>query len=117
VPSDDYNERLVQRISARLAGRDDVEAMAKMGGTTFMVDGKVCVRAHQGELMARCRPALTDALLARPGVRRFEMKGRANMKGWLLVDRSATEADADLAFWIDGALEAVSAAESKARKK
>jgi hypothetical protein len=44
------------------------------------------------------------------------MKGRTNMKGWLLLDRSATEADADLATWIDGALEAVAAAESKARK-
>jgi hypothetical protein len=116
LSSNDYNELLVRRISARLAGRDGVEALAKMGGTTFMVDGKVCVRAHQGELMARCKPTLTESLLARPGVRRFEMKGRTNMKGWLLIDRSATEADADLDFWVQGALDAVAGAEPKARK-
>jgi hypothetical protein len=93
----------------RLAERDDVVELDKMGGVTFMVGGKVCVRAHRGELMARCRPAMTEQLLSAPGVRRFEMKGRTNMKGWLLIAPAATDTDADLGAWIDIALEALAA--------
>jgi hypothetical protein len=82
-----------------------------MGGTTFLLDGKVCVRDHRGELMARCRPELTDQLLAKPGVRRFEMTGKREMKGWLIVEPGA--ADEALAFWIETALDACAAAKSR----
>ena len=57
------------------------------------------MRDHRGELMARCRPELTDQLLAKPGVRRFEMTGKRAMKGWLIIEPGA--ADAELGFWIE----------------
>lgn len=99
-----YGVSFAERIRAALANRTGVTEQRKMGGTTFLVDGKVCVRDHRGELMARCRPSLTDELLVRPGVRRFEMAGKRGMKGWLVIEPGAAESE--LEFWIQTALEA-----------
>jgi hypothetical protein len=107
VTSETSREALTAKIRAALAGRSGVTEQRKMGGTTFLVDGKVCVRDHRGELMARCRPELTDQLLAKPGVRRFEMTGKREMKGWLIIEPGA--ADAELGFWIETALGACAA--------
>lgn len=114
MPSETYEEAFAGRIRAALASRTDVTEQRKMGGITFLVDGKVCVRDHRGELMARCRPELTDTLLARPGVRRFEMSGKREMKGWLVIEPDA--ADSELEFWIEIALEACAEA-GKSRRR
>lgn len=114
MTSETYGEPFAGRIRAALAGRTDVTEQRKMGGTTFLVDGKVCVRDHRGELMARCRPELTDELLTRPGVRRFEVAGKREMKGWLVIEPGAAEAELD--FWIRTALEACAAA-GKSRRR
>ena len=106
-------EVLAAKIRAALACRPGVTEQRKMGGTTFLLDGKVCVRAHRGELMARCRPELTDQLLTKPGVRRFEMTGKREMKGWLVIAPDA--ADAEFEIWIETALEACAAAEESRR--
>lgn len=107
-------DSLAAKIRAALAGRPGVTEQRKMGGTTFLLDGKVCVRAHCGELMARCRPELTDRLLAKAGARRFEMTGKREMKGWLLIEPES--ADAEFQFWIETALEACAAAEKSRRR-
>ena len=111
MTSEFYGEALAGKIRAALGGRPGVTEQRKMGGTTFLLDGKVCVRDHRGELMARCRPELIDQLLAKPGVRRFEMTGKREMKGWLIIEPGA--ADAELGFWIETALEACAAAKPR----
>ena len=45
----------------------------------------------------------TAALVAEPGVGRMEMGGRG-MDGWLRVDSSAVEDDADLRRWVEHGL-------------
>jgi hypothetical protein len=61
----------------------DVKEQQKMGGISFMVNGKMRIRAHtDNEMMLRCEPEITDELLLKKGVRRFEMKGKNNMKVW-----------------------------------
>lgn len=108
MTSETCQEALAAKIRAALACRPGVTEQRKMGGTTFLLDGQVCVRDHRGELMARCRPELTDQLLAKAGVRRFEMTGKREMKGWLIIEPEA--ADAEFEFWIETALEACAAA-------
>jgi hypothetical protein len=105
-----YSEPLANRIRHALSGVPDVEEQEKMGGVSFLVNGKVCVRAHRdGSMMVRCRPDLTDELLAQSGVKRFEMKGKTAMKGWLLVGAERARSDQDLDYWIGIAREAVQA--------
>lgn len=110
-------EDLAGRIRSALAGRDGVSEQRKMGGTTFLIDGKVCVRAHRdGELFVRCRPERTDELLLRPGARRLEMKGKPDMKGWLLIEPSGFAADAEFGFWMEIGLQACAEATRAKRR-
>lgn len=52
------------------------------------------------DLMVRVGPDNTDAALARPGARVFDMTGRP-MPGWILVDGTALKEDDVLNEWID----------------
>jgi hypothetical protein len=47
------------------------------GGLAFLTYGNMTVGVHGDELIARIEPEGTDAALAEPGVRRFDITGRA----------------------------------------
>jgi TfoX N-terminal domain len=112
-----YNEQLAGRIREALAGTTGVEEQAKMGGISFMVAGKMCVRAHSnGEMMLRCDPARTEELLLKKGAARFEMKGKPAMKGWLLVGTEGTRNKKDFDNWIGIALSYTEKIASKKKK-
>lgn len=82
------------------------EEVQKMGGLSFMINGKVCLRAHSnGELMVRCEPDRTDELLTKKGAVRFVMKGKPLMKGWLLISPEGLADKENLDFWVDIALD------------
>jgi hypothetical protein len=49
--------------------------------------------------MVRVEPADTDALVARPHARRFEMRGR-EMDGWLRVDDEGVKTKRRLEPWV-----------------
>jgi hypothetical protein len=49
--------------------------------------------------MVRVAPEETDALLAEPHARPFEMRGR-EMQGWLRVDSEGVETGDQLAPWV-----------------
>ena len=100
-----YNEALGDRVRAALSGESDIEERLKMGGLSFMRSGKVCVRVQDDDLLVRCRPEMTDALLAEPGARRYEMKNKPDMRGWILVGREGTNSPDGLDFWIRTALD------------
>lgn len=101
-----YDEHLADRIRAALAHIPAVEEQRKMGGISFMVNGKMCVRAApQKEMMLRCEPGRTDELLAKEGVRRFEMKGKTNMQGWLLISQEALQSQGSFDYWMSVALD------------
>ena len=81
-----YDEDLANRIRELLAGEPDVTEKTMFGGLAFLVGGNMAVAASgQGGLMVRVDPEATDALVAKPHARPFEMRGRA-MRGWLRVD-------------------------------
>src|SRR5688572_9787053 len=91
-----YDEALANEIREALAARGvTATEKAMFGGLAFLVGGHMAVAASgQGGLMVRCDPDETATLVAEPGARPFEMRGR-EMRGWLRVDT------ADVGPWVD----------------
>ncbi len=95
-----YDEDLVNRIRELVADEPDVTEKRMFGGLAFLVDEKMSVAASgQGGLMVRIDPEDTDALLAKPHARPFEMRGR-EMRGWLRVDPEGLRTKRQLAPWV-----------------
>ncbi|MBF4765060.1 TfoX/Sxy family protein [Nocardioides islandensis] len=95
-----YDEDLADRIRAEVAGEKNLTEMKMFGGLAFLIGGHMAVAASgQGGLMLRCDPGETETLLAEPGAREFEMRGKG-MAGWLRVDADAVEDDDVLATWV-----------------
>ena len=95
-----YDEELADRIRELVAGEPDVTEREMFGGLAFLVGGNMAVAASgQGGLMVRVDPEDTDALLATPHARPFEMRGR-EMRGWLRVDPEGAGATRELAPWV-----------------
>lgn len=95
-----YDEDLANRIRELVAGESDVTEKRMFGGLAFLVGGNMSVAARgQGGLMVRIDPEDTDALLAKPHARPFEMRGR-EMQGWLRVDAEGLRTTRQLAPWV-----------------
>jgi TfoX/Sxy family transcriptional regulator of competence genes len=95
-----YDEDLASRIRELVAGEPDVTEQRMFGGLSFLVGGNMSVAASgQGGLMVRIDPEDTDALLAKPHARPFEMRGR-EMQGWLRVDPDGLRTKRQLAPWV-----------------
>lgn len=94
-----YEERLVNYIRESLAHLPQVEEVEKMGGLTFMVQDKMCIRVRESELLCRIAPNAYDTALERKGCHEWIYKGKP-MKGWVVVDKTGTETKADFDHWI-----------------
>jgi len=95
-----YDEDLANRIRELIAAGDGVTEKKMFGGLAFLVGGNMAVAASgQGGLLVRCDPEETDALIAEPHARRFEMRGR-EMDGWLRVDEEAVTDRRGLERWV-----------------
>jgi TfoX N-terminal domain len=95
-----YNEDLANRIRELVAAEPDVTEQRMFGGLAFLIGGNMSVAASgQGGLMVRVDPGDSDALLTKPHVRPFEMRGRA-MRGWLRVDPEGLRTKRQLGPWV-----------------
>jgi TfoX/Sxy family transcriptional regulator of competence genes len=95
-----YDEDLANRIRELIAGEAKVTEQQMFGGLAFLIGGNMSVAASgQGGLMVRVDPEATEALLARPHTRPFEMRGRA-MQGWLRVDPEGVRTKRQLEPWV-----------------
>ena len=95
-----YDEELADRIRELLATDHDVVEKKMFGGLAFLIGGHMSVSASgRGGLLLRCDPEETDALISRPHVGRFAMRGR-EMDGWLRVDAEAIETPEELERWV-----------------
>jgi TfoX/Sxy family transcriptional regulator of competence genes len=95
-----YDEDLANRVRELVAGEPDLTEQRMFGGLAFLVGGNMSVAASgQGGLMVRVDPEDTDALLAKPQTRPFEMRGR-EMRGWLRVDPQGLRTKRQLAPWV-----------------
>ena len=100
-----HDEKLANRIREALGNISAVEEQQKMGGISFMVHDKMCVRVFNDEIMLRCEPGRTDELLTKKGARRFEMKGKPMMKGWLMISAEGIKTKKDFDYWMKIALD------------
>jgi hypothetical protein len=83
-----------------MAAEPGVTEKRMFGGLAFLVGGNMSVAASgQGGLMVRVEPDDTDALVAKPHARRFEMRGR-EMQGWLRVDADGVGTKRELEPWV-----------------
>jgi len=95
-----YDEDFANRIRELLRDEDGLTEKAMFGGLAFMLRGNLAVGiSNGGELMVRVGPEGTDAALARPHTRLFDMTGRP-MKGWILVAREGLRTKRQLAPWV-----------------
>ena len=96
-----YDEDLANRIRELIAAEPDVTEQRMFGGLAFLVGGHMSVAAsRQGGLMVRVDPDETEALLAKPHARPFEMRGRA-LDGWLRVDAEGVRTKRQLEPWVE----------------
>ncbi|MDC0766993.1 TfoX/Sxy family protein [Streptomyces sp. HD] len=95
-----YDEGLAQRVRERLGADSGVSEKQMFGGIAFLLHGNMAVGVSGDDLMVRVGPDGTDAALARPGTRIFDMTGRP-MRGWILVAGDSLMDDAVLGAWID----------------
>jgi len=94
-----YDEDLANRIRELIASEDGYTEQKMFGGIGFMIDGHMAVGVSgEGGLMIHCSKEETEALLAKPGARPFEMRGR-EMKGWLRVDAESVSTTRALEPW------------------
>jgi TfoX/Sxy family transcriptional regulator of competence genes len=95
-----YDEHLATRIRALIAHDPDVSEQRMFGGLGFLIGGNLAVAASgQGGLMVRVEPDETEALVAEPHARPFEMRGRP-MDGWLRVDDDGLQTQEQLEPWV-----------------
>jgi hypothetical protein len=96
-----FDERLATRIRSRLGKRAGLTEKKMFGGLAFLIRGNMCCGVHGDEMIVRLAAEETDAALAKPGARIFDLSGGRPMKGWILVGGTALASDASLGKWID----------------
>jgi len=111
-----YNEQLTKRVRQLLADVPKVEEKVMMRGVLFMVDGKMCTSTGDDELMCRVDHALHDSLIAQPGCRTMEMKGKP-FRGYVMVHEDVLKTKKQLQYWVGLALDFNKKAKASPKKK
>jgi TfoX/Sxy family transcriptional regulator of competence genes len=95
-----YDESLADRVRELIAGNEAFTEQKMFGGLAFLIGGNMAVAVSgQGGLMVRVDRDDTEALLAKPHARPFEMRGR-EMKGWVRVDPEGVRTKRQLEPWV-----------------
>jgi hypothetical protein len=95
-----YDVELANRIREVIKGEPGLSENRMFGGLAFLIDENMAVSASsQGGLLMRIDPTLTETLVSKPHVRRYEMRGR-EMDGWLRVAAAVLETDDELRRWV-----------------
>ncbi len=105
-----FNEYLADRVRQRMSSLDDVFEKKMMGGLIFMVNEKMCVgvdidkKTNEDRLMVRVGKLAYEDLLGKNGSRLMDFTGKP-MRGFLFISPDGFDAEEDLDFWIEKALE------------
>jgi len=100
-----YDERLAERVRDALVdaagAAEDISERRMFGGLCFMLNGNMSLGVHEGDLIVRFDPGETDAMLAQPHTRPFDLSGaRLPPRGWGLVAPRGTHTKRALAAWV-----------------
>jgi TfoX/Sxy family transcriptional regulator of competence genes len=96
-----YDEDLANRIRELIASEDRYTEQKMFGGIGFMIDGHMAlgVSGEGGLMIHGSKKEEVEALLAKPGARPFEMRGR-EVKGWLRVGAESVSTKRALEPWV-----------------
>jgi TfoX-like protein len=92
------DEDLANRIRGLIASEDGYTEQPMFGGIGFVIDGHMAGGQRRGWPDDPLLQGGDEALLAKPGPRPFEMRGR-EMKGWLRVDAESVSTKRALEPW------------------
>lgn len=92
------------------------EEKRMMGGTTFMVDHKMCFGTYKGGLLCRIDKEEKEDLLKAEGADIIRQNGR-EMKSYIHLQPFSYESDEALEFWISKCLEFNPKAKASKKKK
>lgn len=95
-----FDEGLADRVRDLLAVRSDLSERRMFGGIAFMLGGNMAVGVIGEDLMVRLDPSDAEKALNEPHARPMDFTGKP-MKGMVYVDCAGTEADEDLAGWVE----------------
>ncbi len=101
-----YSKSLAARVRQVLAQRKRVVEKKMFGGIAFMLHGNMLVGIWNNSLIARLGREQGEKALSEPNVTEFDVTGRP-MKGWIMVEPDGIEHDAQLADWVERAVEYV----------
>ena len=110
------NEQLMNRIREAFADLPDVEEKKMFRGTTFMVNGKMCISVSSDEIMCRIGPTEHDRAIEKNGVREM-IHGGKTMKGFVHVSEAVLKNKKDLDHWLKLSLDFNTKAKAAKKKK
>lgn len=105
-----FSEYLADRVRERLTSVGTVEEKKMMGGLIFMVNEKMCIgididkKTNLDRLMVRVGKLPYEELLNQKGSRVMDFTGTV-MRGFLFIDPEGFDAEDDLDFWVEKAIE------------
>ena len=102
-----FSHSLARRVRELFGRRRGVTERQMFGGLAFLLHGHMCVGVWQDSLIARLGVEQAAIALIQPHVQEFDVTGRP-LKGWVVVAPNGLENDAQLAAWIENAIEFVS---------
>lgn len=94
----------LDRVRAALKRVRRVQEKRMFGGTTFMVNGKMCISVGKTRFMFRIDPDMHDDLVGRNGSRTVKMRGRP-YPGFVHIDAPRLAAKKAFDFWVALALD------------
>ena len=94
-----FDEGLAHRIREELQDQPRLTEKKMFGGIAFMIQGNMACGVSNEDVMLRVGVEGTEAALAQPNTRPFDMTGK-RMKGWILVSPDGHEDDDDLRSWL-----------------
>lgn len=95
-----YDEGLAERIRGVLDEQSGLSEKRMFGGVAFLVRGHMSVGIVGDKLMVRLGPEAHDCMMREPHARAMDFTGKP-MKGFVYVEPSGYESDADLRRWVD----------------
>ena len=101
-----FSEPLAGRIRDALYPLTVAEEKKMFGGIAFMVNGNMTVGVIEDYLIVRVGLANYQDALRKPGADLFQPTGKP-MAGWITVAPDGYQADNEIKYWIELALEFV----------
>lgn len=112
------NITLTEKVREFLAQLPDltVEEKQMFRGTTFMVNGKMCVTTGDERLMCRIDPAVHDHVLETKNCETMKMKNR-EYRGYVYVHENDLKSKKEFDYWMSLALSFNKKAKASKKRK